>query len=122
MKIVKTLALISACITLILVILVGVMGVTLMQNIMGMSEDVIYQSDEYLSIDKLESFGVNIKDGEEVIEFFHSYNNAIARQVFTTGNTSIMLYITILTFTLMFATTTIILIILMKTLRKDMPS
>lgn len=115
----KTLALFSACITMILIISTGVMGIKSMQEIIYISEAM---SDEYSLIDELKNFEINTGDSEEVIAFLQAYNDEIAKTVFTTGHNSIILFINALTLTFVFSLATAILTILIKVKSKKEPS
>lgn len=108
MKIFKTLALVSASITLVLTICLGAFAVTSMQKIMG----IIEVQGNYLSMG--ETHGVNIEDAEEVINFYNALNDTLAKQAFSTGNTNIIIFVSILVFNIIFALSTFIFIALIR--------
>ena len=109
MKVLKLVAVILACVTLIFIIIIGVMGVT------GINA-VIYAADMtflYPLTEKLQMFGVNIENSQDVIEFIQAMHDEIIKQAFMLGNTTIIKYISVMIFACISSLSTLILTIIL---------
>ena len=111
MKTVKILLLIFSCITLVLVILLGLLGANSIQHITSMVD----MSSQESWTDYLATFNIDINDVQEVLAFVEATEAEFAREIFSTGNNRAILYITAWVLTLLFAvTTTILAVLIMK--------
>jgi len=114
-KVLKLVALILACTTLVFIIIVGVMGVT------GINA-VIYAADMtflYPLTEKLQMFGVNIDNSHDVIIFIQTMHDEIFWQTFMLGNATIIKYITVFVLACISSLSTVILTVILLMQGRD---